>query len=50
MSEQAGRKELELLLQRALSLADALNLALAGAHISTALDYLTNDSSPDSDD
>jgi hypothetical protein len=50
MSDQAGREELELLLQRALSLADALNLALPGAHISTALDYLANEAAVDSDD
>jgi len=50
MSDQAGREELELLLQRALSLADALNLALAGAHISTALDYLANESAVDNDE
>lgn len=50
MSDQAGRRELEILLQRALSLADSLNLALAGAHISTALDHLTNDSGQEADD
>lgn len=50
MSDQAGREELELLLRHALSLADALNLALAGAHISTALDYLANETAADGDD
>jgi hypothetical protein len=40
MSDQEGREELERLLQRALEIADALDLALTGAHISTALDHL----------
>ena len=43
MSDNAGRQELELLLQRALLIADALNLPLVGAHISTAIDHVLAD-------